>query len=374
MTMDYGGSKGTSSMKEATQLSLNSTWMQLDALFKRAGTPKTEAEIWGMIGATPMIGQNDVPDEVFTVEDAQWLNDFAHRMGMGRISFWSANRDAQCGDTGPDSRVSNTCSGVRQDPHQFTNVLTAASATGKPPSTNDAALFVQASTTPLSRAQNLSHDDPRTSPYPLWRMAKEYDAGSKVVWQDRVYQAKWWNKDTQPDAPVVNTWDTPWRYLGPVLQSDRDAAAAAIPIAPSAERATWSSEKVYVAGDEVESFGRAYRAKWWTQGDLPQQDPNSPFDHPWQYLGEVVKAAATQAPPPPGYTPQPATPTPDAQGSLRFTPRNSYIYTILPGDTITSNALKYGVTAADIMAVNRNIKSPDQLAVGDRVLIPLPYP
>ncbi len=380
MTMDYGNSKGPqTSMKEATQLALTSTWSQLDGLYKRAGTPKSEGELWAMIGATPMIGQNDVPDESFSLDDARWLNDYAHRMGMGRISFWSANRDAQCGGNSSNSYVSNTCSGVRQDAHQFTQILMDGGS-GKPPVTNDSALAAAPVITPASRAQNLSHDDPRTSPYPLWRNSKEYDAGTKVVWQDRVYQAKWWNKDTQPDSPVTNTWDTPWRYLGPVLQSDRDAAAAAVPIAPSSERPQWSSEKVYVQGDEVEAYGRAYRAKWWTQGDLPQQDPDSPYDHPWQYLGDVVKPAATQAPPPPGFTPPPAaTPSPVAKSestgsTTRYTPDNSAIYIISSGDTLSNIAKRFGVPAQQIMSVNRNISDFDHLSIGDRLLIPLTSP
>ena len=49
------------------------------------------------MGATPMIGQNDTPDEVFTLADATALNQFALSHKLGRMSMWSANRDIVCG-------------------------------------------------------------------------------------------------------------------------------------------------------------------------------------------------------------------------------------------------------------------------------------
>jgi len=31
----------------------------------------------------------------------------------------------------------------------------------------------------------------------------------------------------------------------------------------------------------------AFRAKWWSQGDVPQVEPTKPYNHPWQYMGYV---------------------------------------------------------------------------------------
>jgi chitinase len=137
-----------------------------------------------------------------------------------------------------------------------------------------------------SRLDGLTRDDPRTSPYPLWRDSKAYTEGAKVVWQGRVYQAKWWTESDQPDAPVKHLWETPWRYLGPVLESDRAAVRAGNP-ANDGSRTRWAAEMVFVAGDEVKHDGHAFRAKWWTQGDPPEEDPDQPYDHPWEYLGEL---------------------------------------------------------------------------------------
>jgi chitinase len=75
-----------------------------------------------------------------------------------------------------------------------------------------------------------------------------------------------------------------------VLQSDRDAVGAVS--ATPGDRPHWSAETVYVAGNEVEIDGKAFRAKWWTQGEKPEEDPDQPYDHPWEFLGEVPPKTA----------------------------------------------------------------------------------
>ena len=283
MTMNYGGSRAPSdSMGSATAAALNATHLQIDDAYRRAGTLKTQQELWQMLGATPMIGQNDVASDVFTPSDADSLIALANDVRLGRISFWSANRDVQCGVSVTDKRASNTCSGVEQEPLEFGARFSGAVGKKSPPK--------QANPTPASgdsRVDGLSRDDPRTSPYPIWRSPKAYETGAKVVWQARVYQAKWWSQGDQPDAPVKHIWETPWRYLGPVLESDREAVRAGDSPLADGTRSRWSAERVFVAGDQVELENQIFRAKWWTQGDTPQQDPDQPYSHPWEYLGKV---------------------------------------------------------------------------------------
>lgn len=284
MTMNYGESRSGMSMREATFTALAATWQQLDSAYRRAGSPLTEEEIWSRIAATPMIGINDVPGDVFTTGDARALVEYAASVGLARVSFWSANRDVECGAAVDDDRPSNTCSGVDQQPLEFSQIFA-----GKRPSiTNDIPPLPP--TDGDGRAEGIARDDPLTSPYPLWRAAKVYVQGDKVTWQGRVYQAKWWTQGDQPDAPVKNVWETPWRYLGPVLESDRDAVRAAKEVIDGT-RPKWSGEAVYVAGDEVEYLKQIFRAKWWTQGTIPQEDPDRPYDHPWEYLGEAEPAS-----------------------------------------------------------------------------------
>lgn len=279
MTMNYAESRSPSTtMHEANLSALHATFQQLEGAYERAGTPLLQEDLWHRIGATPMIGQNDVPTDVFQLSDARELVQFAASVELGRLSFWSANRDIACGASTDDVRVSNTCSSVSQEPLAFSSIFSMGAPNSRADISGDETVAKAEEPIP-------GRDDPLTSPYPLWRTAKAYEQGSKVVWQRRVYEAKWWTQGDQPDAPVKNTWETPWRYLGPVLESDREAVRADTPAA-GGERPNWSGEKVYIAGDEVQLGGEAFRAKWWTQGDRPDEDPDQPYDHPWEYLGE----------------------------------------------------------------------------------------
>ena len=70
MAMDYGdnaapspgGKMGDYAIEAAT-----STFNQLKGLY---GSSKTDAQVWSMIGVTPMIGLNDVTTEVFDQTEA----------------------------------------------------------------------------------------------------------------------------------------------------------------------------------------------------------------------------------------------------------------------------------------------------------------
>src|SRR5262249_31730984 len=70
MAMDYGGSKPTDeSMGDAAMSALNATHAQLGAAYRRAGHPLSAEQLWARLGATAMIGRNDVAGEVFSVAD-----------------------------------------------------------------------------------------------------------------------------------------------------------------------------------------------------------------------------------------------------------------------------------------------------------------
>ena len=109
--------------------------------------------------------------------------------------------------------------------------------------------------------------------------------GEKVVWQRTVYEAKWWTGDDPPDQRVANEWDTPWRTVGPVLPSDaRDATAA-----DAASPPRWSADAVYLRGDRVRHDGFLYEAKWRTQAEEPQLDPDLPDASAWTVVGRAVE-------------------------------------------------------------------------------------
>jgi hypothetical protein len=72
------------------------------------------------VGVTPMIGQNDVAGEIFTLADGDIF--FASSLGnasVGFIAFWSAGRDnGGCAGT---TTARYNCSGLAQSTFEFTN-------------------------------------------------------------------------------------------------------------------------------------------------------------------------------------------------------------------------------------------------------------
>ncbi|MGP6205933.1 carbohydrate-binding protein [Microbacterium sp. F2] len=62
------------------------------------------------IELTPMIGMNDVRDEIFTLADVQTVAAYAKTSGLAGIHFWSLDRDVPCSP--PTPWVSITCNSV----------------------------------------------------------------------------------------------------------------------------------------------------------------------------------------------------------------------------------------------------------------------
>ncbi len=111
-SLSYAGHMGDLAIQAA-----QSTHDQLATLYPG----KSDAQLWAMVGVTPMIGINDDNQEVFTTADAAKLATFANSKGLGRLAFWSANRDAPC--PAPTQWTSNTCSGVSDPAWAFSKAL-----------------------------------------------------------------------------------------------------------------------------------------------------------------------------------------------------------------------------------------------------------
>ncbi|MFI0820474.1 chitinase [Streptomyces sp. NPDC021098] len=118
MAMDYGSSFDDDMGRYAIQAA-TATQKQL----KRA-LGLSDEEAWKAVAVTPMIGVNDVKNEIFTVEDATELVRFAEAKGLGRLSMWSATRDKQCAG-GTQSSASAICSSIEQGALAFTKALGA---------------------------------------------------------------------------------------------------------------------------------------------------------------------------------------------------------------------------------------------------------
>lgn len=124
MTMNYGESRRPSqTMLEASTSAATAAHDQLSIVYQRAGVNLSSERLWKKLGLTPMIGQNDLPGEVFEMGAAQGLRAFAVQKGIQRLSMWSLNRDTACRPGAQSNRASHICSGVSQTAGQFAEVL-----------------------------------------------------------------------------------------------------------------------------------------------------------------------------------------------------------------------------------------------------------
>jgi len=289
MTMDYGNSLSSDQdMLSGSESALASTQHQLGILYRRTGTNLNDATLWAKLGATPMIGQNDEPKEVFSLENAKGLNKFARSHGIGRMSMWSANRDLTCGGNYVDTQVvSDSCSGVQQGSQKFANILGGGF---KGDISLSAGVITKAD--PVSTAKQ-TKDNPATSPYQIWSPSGAYLEGTKVVWHHNVYQAKWWTQGDVPDDPVLQTWQTPWELIGPVLPGEKPIPQ---PTLPAGTYPNWDGTTTYNTGQRVLFNSVPYQAKWWNQGESPAAATSNPDNSPWvpltqQQINEIMAAA-----------------------------------------------------------------------------------
>jgi chitinase len=294
MTMDYGQSLPEGqSMLTGSKNALINAHRQLGILYERAGIHLNDATIWSKLGATPMIGQNDVADEVFNLDDAKGLNRFALSERVGRMSMWSANRDMACGGNYVDVEVvSTSCSGIAQEKREFAGLLSA----GFKGSISQSAGVV----TKEDAKAVQKKDDPATSPYQIWSANGAYLTGTKVVWHGNVYEAKWWTQGDVPDNPVLQTWETPWQLIGPVLPGEKPIPQATLPAGTYPE---WSGTVKYDTGQRVLFKGVPYQAKWWNTGQSPAAASSNADTSPWAPLtqaqvNEILASKKTTAPTP----------------------------------------------------------------------------
>ncbi len=104
MAMDYGGDNtamGQSAIDAATN-----TARQIAFLYPSL----TDTQRLSRVGVTPMIGENDVPNEIFTLSNATEVGAWVRANNVGKLSWWSVNRDRPC--AGNARYVSPSCSGT----------------------------------------------------------------------------------------------------------------------------------------------------------------------------------------------------------------------------------------------------------------------
>ncbi len=123
MAMDYG--PAGIDMGDAAISAGENVFLQLKTLYQNAGMPQPDSVIWSKIGICPMIGENDVQGEIFNLDDAFDLANWASQRKIGRLTMWSANRDREC--THPNDPL-YSCSRIEQELFQFSSIFGSVSS------------------------------------------------------------------------------------------------------------------------------------------------------------------------------------------------------------------------------------------------------
>jgi len=124
MTMNYGDSRlPGQSMLQASEDAAIAAHSQLGIIYQRAGQELDSQAVWAKIGLTPMIGVNEIPADVFSLQTAREFAAFASTKNVGRMSMWSVNRDTACTSDIGVVTASHTCSGLSQESGAFGEVL-----------------------------------------------------------------------------------------------------------------------------------------------------------------------------------------------------------------------------------------------------------
>ncbi|WP_417562998.1 glycosyl hydrolase family 18 protein [Microbacterium sp.] len=93
-----------------------------------------------------------------------------------------------------------------------------------------------------------------------WNGQTTYRKGDLAYLDGKVYEALWFAKGDLPGADTKGPWQT----------------FTACGIDPSTVQ-QWAADRVYDHGDKVVYKGRTYTAQWWTRGDVPGADRNTPW-------------------------------------------------------------------------------------------------
>ena len=121
MAMDYGESAAPTSGASAKTMgayaidSAESTYGQLTKLYSGYG----QSFGYKQLGITPMLGVNDITSEVFTLADAQAVEDYARTKGVGMLALWSVTRDTP----GPLGVSTYTHSGMSAPAGSFAKIF-----------------------------------------------------------------------------------------------------------------------------------------------------------------------------------------------------------------------------------------------------------
>ena len=232
-----------STVGQAVIMTLTASASQFMTIYRN----KTQAQVYAMMGVTPMIGTND-DGATFTLDDARTVANFVKSNGIGQISYWSFQRDRAQASSG--STNINDFSGVAQSDYQFHSIFKSAGGSVAPAPTAPAP-----APAPATAACGATK----------WVMGAQYAAGSIVSYTNgNLYIAKYAN-------PGYNPTISTYYWSGYSCSGTPAAAPTPAPApAPACTSSNWVMGKQYAAGSVVKySNGYLYIAKYANPGYNP---------------------------------------------------------------------------------------------------------
>ncbi|CCN85346.1 putative Carbohydrate-binding family V/XII protein [Vibrio nigripulchritudo SFn27] len=99
--------------------------------------------------------------------------------------------------------------------------------------------------------------------YPAWKKGRTYVGGNKVLFNNKVYRAKWWTRTGTPATSEAWTLDV-----------------------KDVHPKTWNQNHQYNSGENVLFMGHVYEANHWSKGKLPPANVSqNNRSKEWRYVG-----------------------------------------------------------------------------------------
>lgn len=123
----------------------------------------------------------------------------------------------------------------------------------------------------------VSEDGFEPSALDEWNVGTTYDLpGNTIKYASGdlcgVFTNAWWTRGDEPS--FVPSSSNPW-VIVELMEADCTT--------PIEDNLTdWDEHGEYNGGSYVRYDAHCYMAKWWTQGDVPNPDPENPWDTPWE--------------------------------------------------------------------------------------------
>jgi opacity protein-like surface antigen len=132
MVMDYGSASRKTCVVRRGRCDMGASALQAaQNVHRKYRIP------YAQIALTPMIGVNDVIENVYTLDDARATVEAVRRMGMAGIHYWSLDRDKPCSK--PAKGAEGDCSTMKGVPAGAYQRILAPSANAADPTASEAA-------------------------------------------------------------------------------------------------------------------------------------------------------------------------------------------------------------------------------------------